>query len=303
MHLSIARKAVLELTRSEHGTGLASIPFGELLKAQQTLSQKDSKSSKKKLKKGRSKTDSDSDSLSHHEDDPGVVEAQNKDARKRQSVRELKARSYKNAPTEESSSRPVSRRRQVVEVPKLDRRDPRFSALSGPAKKHEFKAQYGFLNEVFANELKTLKEQYAALTKKERTASRHQAEIIAGEREQVSRKLNRAQALAAERRRRADEDELETELRRQNRQRMAEGKKEFHLKRGEKKQALLRKRYERLAGASEGGADPDSGEGSNSKQLRKALERRRKRNAAKERKHLPNVADPRRAGAKPKRSE
>lgn len=223
--------------------------------------------------------------------------------RKKRSVRDLAARRDKNAPTEESSVRPVSRRRQVVEVRKADRRDPRFSSLSGAANKHEFAAQYGFLKDVYTTELKTLRERFGALVKKERAASGAQANTIAAEREAVGRELDRAQALAAERRRRSEADAIDTQQRRENRQRLAEGKKAFYLKDSDKKRLLLQKRYERLAGAGTGADETGEGEGgSNSKQLRKALERRRKRNAAKERKALPFVADPRRAGQRPKRT-
>ncbi len=61
-------------------------------------------------------------------------------------------------PMEMSTKRPVSRFRQVIEVPKVKARDPRFDPLCGRLDQNVFESRYGFINDVRKQELNQLKE-------------------------------------------------------------------------------------------------------------------------------------------------
>ncbi len=64
-----------------------------------------------------------------------------------------------DAPVEESSTKEVSRFRDVIEVKKPKRRDPRFDSTSGTFDEHMYRQSYGFINEMKGEELKKIKKQ------------------------------------------------------------------------------------------------------------------------------------------------
>ena len=66
---------------------------------------------------------------------------------------------HNGSPMEVTSKRPVTRFQQVVEVPKRQVRDPRFSSLSGEFNQDLFEKSYAFLGEVREAEMATLKKQ------------------------------------------------------------------------------------------------------------------------------------------------
>ncbi|KAL1878089.1 hypothetical protein VTK73DRAFT_8140 [Phialemonium thermophilum] len=185
--------------------------------------------------------------------------------------RERHARSSKHAPVEMSSKKRVSRRRDIVEVHKLQPRDPRFAppgvggtrAASTTADEAKARRAYAFLEEYRDNEIRQLK---AAI--KTTTAKTPEA---AAQREELKRRL-----MAMEERKRAQERKdralaVLQEHRRQEKELVKQGKKPFYLKRSEQKKRLLLDQY---AGMSQ-------------KQIDKAIERKRKKEAAKEKKSLP----------------
>lgn len=67
-----------------------------------------------------------------------------------------KYKQTKNAPLVMPTNIPVSRTRQVVQVRKDDRRDPRFDDLSGELKTDVFEKSYSFMNEIFNQEKQEL---------------------------------------------------------------------------------------------------------------------------------------------------
>lgn len=209
--------------------------------------------------------------------------------RKQHERRELAKRTNKNAPTEISSKRPVSRRRNVVDVPSSTSvRDPRFESLSGSVNKDLFSKSYSFLPELFSSELSTLKATLAKLKKAEATqagpkAKSEAALAIREERAKVEAALRRAEGLAGERERRAREDSVKGKIKRENKERVEQGKLPFYPKKREVKQLVLKDKYDRLAGGKEG----ERVGGKERGQLKKALERRRRKNAQKEKKSLP----------------
>merc|ERR1711936_1124659 len=68
-------------------------------------------------------------------------------------------RENKNRPREMSSKKTVGRFREVVQVAKKERRDPRFDPLCGEFNDKLFKESYQFVNEVKSKELVELKKQ------------------------------------------------------------------------------------------------------------------------------------------------
>ncbi|KAJ1030457.1 hypothetical protein NDA16_001366 [Ustilago loliicola] len=213
-----------------------------------------------------------------------------REARRKENERkELAKRSNKNAPTEMSSKRPVSRRRNVVDTPSTSAthvRDPRFESLSGSTNKDLFAKSYSFLPEMFKDELITLKRTLAKLKKQEATqagpkAKSEQAIAIREERAKVEAALRRAEGLAGERERRQRESVVKGKIKKENKERVEKGLQPFYPKQREIKQMLLKDKYDGLAG------DGEKVKGQEKKQLKKALERRRRRNAQKEKKDMP----------------
>ncbi|CBQ67572.1 conserved hypothetical protein [Sporisorium reilianum SRZ2] len=218
------------------------------------------------------------------------------DARKQREQRrkdgerkELVKRANKNAPTEVSSKRPVSRRRNVIETASTQVRDPRFESLSGSTNKDLFAKSYSFLPEMFKDELTTLKQTLAKLKKQESAqagpkAKSEQALAIRDERAKVEAALRRAEGLAGERERRACESAVKGRIKAQNKERVDKGLLPFYPKKSEIKQMLLKDKYDRLSGGNEEGKRAS---GHEKKQLKKALERRRCKNAQKEKRDMP----------------
>ncbi len=215
---------------------------------------------------------------------------QREQRRKDNERKELVKRANKNAPTEISSKRPVSRRRSVVDTPSAHIRDPRFESLSGSVNKDLFSKSYSFLPDMFKDELSTLKKTLAKLKKQEATqagpkAKSEHAQAIRDERAKVEAALRRAEGLAGERERRQRESTVKARIKTQNKERVDKGLQPFYPKKSEIKQMLLKDKYDRLAGAGDGEGRRASGQ--EKKQLKKALERRRRKNAQKEKRDMP----------------
>ena len=169
------------------------------------------------------------------------------------------ARGSKHAPAEQSSKKAVSRKRGVVPVPKRPIRDPRFESLSGPLHADKFRKNFAFLDTYRQSEMAELR---AGIRKtKDPTA-----------RETLKRALT-----SMESRKKAQEmnDQRQDVLRRhrkEERERVEAGKKPFYLKKAEVKERALVERFKGMKG----------------KQVEKAIERRRKKQTAKERKGMPD---------------
>jgi ribosomal RNA-processing protein 36 len=173
------------------------------------------------------------------------------------------ARSSKHAPKVQSSKYQVTRRRIVVEPPNaVKARDPRFDPTVAGTRHNEAAANhaYSFLDEYRSSEIKQLKEQMA-----------HTKDAA------LRDKLKRAITSAKDRQRAMDNKKHEREVlgehKKKERQLLREGKKSqpYFLKNSELKREVLKKKYESMG----------------SKERAKALERRRKKVASKEKKDLP----------------
>jgi ribosomal RNA-processing protein 36 len=176
-----------------------------------------------------------------------------------------KKRASKHAPMEQSSKRAVTRRRTVIEpsnAPKA--RDPRFDAAvmghSGAGKHPSGGKAYAFLDEYRASELKELKEQLS------KTKNADQKEVL---KQQIRSAQDRMRAAANKKR----ETDVQAEHKKREKQMIREGKKAtpYYLKNSELKKQVLEKKFGEMGSRERG----------------KALERRRKKMASKERKEMP----------------
>jgi ribosomal RNA-processing protein 36 len=185
-------------------------------------------------------------------------------------------RSSKHAPAEQSSRKAVSRRRDVVHVPKPKVRDPRFDPTTGSFDREQVRKNYGFLDDYVDTEIKqiksTLKEQKSLADgskKKKRNTPKLPAEELEGlKRDLVQKESRRAAQVAHDR-----ERDVMRDHRAQEKQRVKEGKKPFFLKRSEIKKQVLVKRFEGM------------GEG----KRERVMEKKRRRVTAKERRSMPQA--------------
>ncbi|PWO00217.1 DUF947-domain-containing protein [Tilletiopsis washingtonensis] len=220
-------------------------------------------------------------------------------------------RENKHAPMEMSSRKPVSRKRTVIETPAIKRRDPRFSSLSASAPNAGlFESSYGFLRQQQMAELSELRKTHRALTKQEKhhagpKARSEQALQIQAEKARVEAALRRTEGLENERRKRERETEVLRRHKRDEEEKVAKGGQRFFLKDSAKRTLFLKDKYERLAGGNKAGAgasgaaSSDTPAASSRKELRKSIERRRKKNAQKERRDMPAMGARESSGAAP----
>ncbi|OJZ86167.1 hypothetical protein ASPFODRAFT_33752 [Aspergillus luchuensis CBS 106.47] len=241
---------------------LSSISFGALAKAQASIGPKSKRSSK------ASKTEEDPAAPSPLDD----IRARIQEAReqKRQALSKIKdsekhSRSSKHAPAVQSSKHAVSRKRTIIEPPSVPKsRDPRFDptvlSQGGRGNPQAASNAYAFLDEYRRDELRQLKEQYA------KTKNQEQKEAL---KRTIRSTQDRLRAIENRKR----EKEVLAEHKKKEKQLIREGKKSnpYFLKKSDLKKQVLLKKYENM----------------NSKDRTKALERKRKKTAAKERKEMP----------------
>ncbi|AAW44672.2 hypothetical protein CNG02910 [Cryptococcus deneoformans JEC21] len=269
---------------------LNSLPLSTLAKAQKSLSRKSSSSSsngrskeeklalmKSKLaqmqrSKGKAVAVPDTDS---HRFGSRAQESDEESDSGPETTSSTK-RGSKHAPAALSTKKQVSRKRQVIEVPKPERRDPRFSSVSaGHANADLHSKSYSFLPDLLRQEFSGLKEAVAAAKKAEkncpwaekpmRTAERERLEVQMG---QVRTKLVRTEKEAMER-------EVLAKAKKEEREKRTQGKAAWFMKKGEKKDLLLKARFETLE--KQGGKTA----------VKKLVEKKRKKLASKEKKSRP----------------
>ncbi|KAF7718670.1 Uncharacterized protein PECH_001448 [Penicillium ucsense] len=180
--------------------------------------------------------------------------------------REKKARSSKHAPMVQSSKYAVSRKRVIVEpsaTPKA--RDPRFDAAvmghSGKGTNTQASEKaYSFLEDYRASELRDLKRQMAQTKNPEA-------------KEALKRQIRSATDQQKARENKKREEAVIAEHKKKEKEAIRDGKKStpYFLKKSDLKKQVMQKKYEEMG----------------SRDRAKALERRRKKLASKERKEMP----------------
>ncbi|KAG9247862.1 hypothetical protein BJ878DRAFT_572818 [Calycina marina] len=221
----------------------ASISFGALAKAQATLTK-----SGDSVKLGK-KAPVNGDAWEDNE------AAERKAGRK---DRRDFNRSSKHAPTEISSKKAVSRKREVVPVPKMAYRDPRFEPTTGLVNEKDVRKAYAFLDDYREDEMKELREKIK--TSKDETVK-----------EKMKRTLLSMESKKKAQMRKDKEQEILDKHRKEEKELVRQGKQPFYLKKSEQKKRVLVDQYSNLKG----------------KQLDHAIERRRKKVEGKEKKNLP----------------
>ncbi|XP_076314411.1 ribosomal RNA processing protein 36 homolog [Tachypleus tridentatus] len=169
------------------------------------------------------------------------------------------SRANKNRPREVSSKAAVPLFREVYQVKRKVYRDPRFDDLSGTYHEDIFKNAYSFLSDIKAREKKELQEM---LNIEDDPEKRKQIQFLL-KRMKNQEKTERLKEVAKEKIRQ-EKQEIVNQLK--------EGKKPHFKNKSEKKKLELAERFEKLKKENK---------------LTKYLERKRKKNATKERRHLP----------------
>ncbi|KAL8813100.1 MAG: hypothetical protein Q9200_000516 [Gallowayella weberi] len=169
-------------------------------------------------------------------------------------------RSSKHAPAEMSSKKAVSRKREVVPTTKRDIRDPRFEPVSGTLDEEKARKNYSFLNGYRDSEMLDLKIQI-----------RQTKDAVAKER--LKRSLLSMESRKKAQQMKDQEQEIQKSHRVKEKELVKQGKRPFYLKKGEQKRLALLQRFEGIKG----------------KRLGKVIERRRKKNAQKERRDMPET--------------
>jgi len=229
-----------ESSQSEGPNEAASISFGALAKAQATLTGP---------RKAKNATKGSGDNWEDNE--AAERKAGHKDHRDFN-------RSSKHAPTEISSKKAVSRRREVIPVKKRDIRDPRFERLTGDLDEERVKAAYSFLDDYRQDEMNKLKEEIKK-TKDE------------DQKEKLKRSLLSMESRMKAEMRKKKEKEVLDRHRKEEKENVKMGKKPFYLKKSEQKKQVLMDQFKDLKG----------------KQLDRVIERRRKKVEGKEKKNMP----------------
>lgn len=174
-------------------------------------------------------------------------------------------RTSKHAPVEMSAKKQVSRRRDFIEVPKREARDPRFMPLgpggsAQPSTIDEIKARkaYSFIDDYQQDEMSQLK---AGIKKEKDPVAK----------EKLQKALMSMESRMKAKKRKDRERELLEEHRKQEKELVKQGKQPFYLKKSEQKKKLLLDQFTNMKKG----------------QVDKAIERRRKKVAGKEKKALP----------------
>lgn len=129
-----------------------------------------------------------------------------------------RARSSKHAPAVQSSKRPVSRKRKVVDAKKRVSRDPRFDSISGRAPdENTLNKRYAFLNDYKASEMAELRE---AIKKTKDEAAK----------EKLKKKLTSMESQQEARKRKEKQQAVLHEHKKKERELVKEGKTPFYLK-------------------------------------------------------------------------
>ncbi|KAH7032957.1 uncharacterized protein B0I36DRAFT_241102 [Microdochium trichocladiopsis] len=256
----------------EPSLAAAQISFGALAKAQASLP------STNKKKKGSRQAKASSDDDQNSSDDSDGAGRRTKEDPSKARRPPIPSRAHKHAPTEQSSKRAVTRKREVVPQTVVKARDPRFDPTAGAVDSDKFRRAYGFLDAYRDDELaamkRTLRDATAAAKPgaTKRNKKLKDAPVLSEhEREKLKREIasieSRKAAQAAKDRHR----ELLDQHRKQEKELVKQGKTPFYLKKAEQKKQVL---VDRFAGMKKGQVD-------------KAIERKRKKVVAKERRDMP----------------
>ncbi|GFP85176.1 ribosomal rna processing protein 36 homolog [Phtheirospermum japonicum] len=170
------------------------------------------------------------------------------------------SRANKNRPMEISSKKPVSRFREVIQVPKKVVRDPRFESLCGTLNVDGFKQRYNF---IYENALPAEKEELKKQMKK--TNDPEAVNELKGRVALIDKEIKSAVI------KRTEKDIL-AEHKKKEREAAKKGKQPYYLKKSDLRKQKLIEKYNELK---------ESGK------LESFIEKKRKKNAAKDHRYIP----------------
>lgn len=264
------------------GTSMASVSFGTLKQAQDSLSKKRKRGSedaagqegklealRKRLQQIKEEKSAaggapmrSTTTKAQTADDSGA-EDDSEDSGSGPSEEDApgKSRSSKHAPAAQSSKRQVTRKRTVIDVPKRVVRDPRFDAFSqSSAHPGNSEKAYGFLRDYQKSEIEELK---AAMKK---TKDEDDMEVL---KRKIGSMQNRLKAKESKER----EQDIIRQHRKDERDRVEQGKTPYYLKQKDIKEKALVEKFK----------------GMKSKEREKAVEKRRRKEGQKEKKRMPEA--------------
>uniref|UniRef100_A0A8H7Y7Y7 rRNA biogenesis protein RRP36 n=1 Tax=Psilocybe cubensis TaxID=181762 RepID=A0A8H7Y7Y7_PSICU len=252
---------------------LQNLPLGALRRAQRILSQAEPESD--------SDSEADSERISSNSGSE-TYNTKGKGKEKGQKVEwsakprtDITKRSSKHAPMEVTSKKPVTRRRTVIEVPKIVPRDPRFLPTAGEFSADRFSKSYGFLVENRKRELQTLRE----TLKQARKLLSSSPKELRSEREhevyRLEQAIKRTESLVNKDRLDQVQREALSKVKKEERAKRSEGKGAWYLKKGEQRKLIVQAKYEALA--KEGGQ----------RAVKKVMEKRQKKQSQKEKRSRP----------------
>ncbi|KAM7491342.1 hypothetical protein LguiA_034263 [Lonicera macranthoides] len=169
-------------------------------------------------------------------------------------------RANKNRPMEISSKKPVGRFREIIQVPKRVVRDPRFESLCGELNVDGFRKRYNFLYE---NELPAEKEELKKVMKKS-----NDPEVV----DELKNRLSWIDKQLKSASTKNNEKEILAEHKKKEREAAKQGKQPYYLKKSDIRKQKLIEKYKDLKASGK---------------LESFIEKRRRKNAAKDHKYVP----------------
>ncbi|KAK4688673.1 ribosomal RNA-processing protein 36, partial [Tremellales sp. Uapishka_1] len=275
--------------------GLTSLPFSALMKAQRTLREDYESSSrsqspepgpsstkeqrlaqiKARLAEMQRQKGKASGVVVEHEASEDEQDDRGRRRREAEEVERVK-REHKHAPMAMSSKKQVSRMRQVVDVKKVERRDPRFNSLSaGQIDPHLHAQAYDFLPTLAKTELAQLKVAVGVAAKAERTCTWAEKPARTAERERLEADLGKLRTRLERTERDRREREVLAKAKKEEWDKRKEGKGGWYMKKSEQRDLLLKSRFESLE--AQGGKSA----------VKKSIEKKQKKIAGKEKKSRP----------------
>ena len=166
----------------------------------------------------------------------------------------------KSAPEEKSSKLHIFSKRKITNQPRKLHRDPRFDDLSGKYNEAMFEKSYSFIEDLRKKELVSVKKQLKKVQNKDR-----KSDLLKLFKEMERQNKDREE-VKAQKARQKEIKKKEIEL-------VKSGKKVFYLKKSDRKKIQLAEKFNELKSTNK---------------LEKYMSKKLKRNAAKEKKKLPN---------------
>jgi len=170
-------------------------------------------------------------------------------------------RENKNRPREMSSKKTVGRFREVVQVAKVQKRDPRFDPLCGEFDEKLFKDNYKFVNEIKSQDLTFLKKQLREEEDPERRKS-------------IKYLIQRTENQLRQEAQNKMKEEQEAAEKNEKKEQLQSGVKPFYISKSKQKEMKLVDQYEKLK--ESGGLD-------------KYIRKKTKKNLVKDRKKFENL--------------